>query len=402
MIAQSNVTQMLVGKDLDILASTATREDLTVGQIGVFLVGSTTAKTTALSAGDRYSIAFKNAKGVVIETPVITFGSETNKVAKLYEAPVQQSSAIGYNGTSGSIEVSNSTNYVAHVFWKDNSKTFGGQGQPVKFAAYYSDAASTQLEIATGLTENFNKNFSRENPKVIKAETLSAAAGAAMTGTGTLTVVNGSKYATAGTDVDAVLTVGDYVRIGGTATTDPVYKVIALDTTNEIVTLNTPYQGASATVAEAATEVVTAAAGAAAAAGVKLTALPVTDEFQAGVVRYDVTTFDVELKEEFGATTYSELTTPSTGSGTYWEVAQNEWFLKGNRGETWRVGRYPKENILEATSGKTYDHITVEYAQDNSKTIDRNVKAFGAYLIATEDASVGAIHASLKTVLGIS
>jgi len=403
MIAQSNVTHMLVGKDDNIAASTETRGDLAIGEIGVFLVGSSTAKaTTVLTTGQRYSIAFKNAKGVIIETPILTYGSETSKSADTYVAPTQRVRTIGYSGSAGSIAVSNSTNYVAHIFWKDNSKAMG-RGTPVKFAAYYSDAASSQAEIATGLAVNFNKNFAREVPKLIKAEILTDEAGAALTGTGDVTVVNGSKYATAATDVDALLAVGDYVRFGGLTTSFGVYKVTALDTTNQIMTLNMPYQGISETLTSATeTEYVTAATMAASEAGVKLTALATTSEFEPGIFKYDVIDFEVELKEEFGATTVATSASPSVGVGTYWEVAENEWFLKGNRGETWRNGRYPKAVTLEATSGKTYNYITVEYSTSNSKTIDRNVLAFGSVLIATEVVSSGAIHANLKTILGIS
>jgi len=399
MIAQSNVTHMLVGKDLDILSNTSTRDDLNTGQIGVFLVGSKTAKTDALASGDKFTIAYKNSKGVVTETPVMEYDTLRGKSAVDYAAPSQRVRYIGYNGTSGSIDAVNNNDYVAHIFWYDNSKTFG-YGKPVKFAAYYSSDAATQTEIATGLVKNFNKNFARENPKLIKAEVLLNDAGTAITGTGTLAVVNGSKYVEAGTDVDAVLSVGDYVRFG-TATTDPTYKVVALDTTNEIITLDTPYQGDSETVAEDSAEYIAAADAASASAGVKLEALPLTEGFDPGVIRYDFTEFRVELKEDFGSTDITEGTKPSLGAGTYWEVAQNEWFLKGNRGEPWRVGNYPKNPVLEADSDENYDQVTMAYTDSNARTIDRTVKSYGNVMIAVPEGGSGNIYASLQTVLGI-
>jgi len=399
MIAQSNVTHMLVGKDTDLLANTETRDALEVGQIGVFLVGSTTAKTTALSAGDRFTIAYKNSKGVVIETPVIEYDYIKNKAAVSYAAPSQRSRAIGYNGTSGSIDAVNNNDYVAHVFFYDNSKTFG-YGKPVKFAAYYSSDAATQIEIADGLAKNFNKNFSRETPKLIKAEVVLSDAGTAITGTGTLTVVNGSKFVTAGTDADAVVAVGDYLRFG-TDTTNSVYEVVAIDTATDIITLNMPYQGDSEVVAEASAEYIASADADAASAGIILTALATTSAFEPGVIRYDFTEFDLELKDDFGSTSLTELTTPSLGSGTYWEVAQNEWFLKGNRGEPWRVGNYPKDLSLEATEGKTYDQVSFSYVDKNAQSIDRMVSSFGDVMIATEDEDSSTVYTDLQTVLGI-
>jgi len=497
MIAQSNVTHMIVGKDLDILGSTKTRDDLAVGQIGVFKVGSSTANgASALSAGDRYTIATKNQDGVIVETPIITFGSGTPYNVD-YSAPAKESKAIGYNGTSGSIDASNSTDYVAHFTWRDNSKTFGCNNQPVKFAAYRSDASATQLEIATGLAESFNKNFSYEDPKLMKAEILSAGASVALgTSVNTVTMTNGSKYFTA-SDIDdstgggTALAVGDYLRIptgtsrkvtltgtSGTAniavngtnylatfdtdldttasnfvsthgttlsalgitvanpsgavltftssvgvistfsianatgdsagtlnsvadTSTPVYKITALNTTSNIGTLSMAYQGEDIVYDDLELKQVESSAAIAGAAGVKVSALDSQKYFEPGIVKYDILSFKIQLNEDFGSTDTSDLTAGKRGSGSYYEVAQNEWFLKGNRGESWRNGNYPKNVKLESTSGKTYDQVFVNFAEANAKTIDRSVYAYGGVLIATEDAGSGNIYASLKTVLGL-
>ena len=412
MIAQNNVTHMLVGKDLNILGAGSTRSDLATGQIGVFEVGSKVATVSAMTA-KKFTIVTKNSKGVLVETPVID-GTTIKAVAVDYAAAAQRVRAVGFNGTTGSIDEQDSTDYVMHIIWKDNSCTFGVVPN-VKFAAYQSSASATQAEIASGLAQNFNKNFSRENPKIIKAEVLVNSAGAATSG-GVGTWVNGSKYVkiveSAGSAADAgkysadgaTIVAGDYIRFG-TALTDPCYKVAAITgggTAAATLTLDTPFQGTSvANKAAAAMEVITAADAATAGAGVLLSALATTDGFQAGVIRYDFTEFEVELGQYFGATTASVVTNPSKGSGTYYEVAQNEWFLKGNRGEAWRVGSYPKDITLEATSGATYNQISVSYVNSNAKTIDRNVNSFGSVLIATVSPSAGSIYASLKTVLGI-
>lgn len=416
MIAQSNVTHMLVGKDLNMLANTGTRANLATGQIGVFKVGSKTATgANALSAGDRFTIVMKNSAGVLVETPVIEYSNIKSKAAIDYAAATQRSLAIGYNGTSGAIALKNSDSYVMHTFYQDNSKTYG-QGTPVKFAAYQSDASATQAEVAAGIVNNFNKNAQREVPKLMKAEVLLSDAGVATSG-GAISVANGSKYVkiveSAGSAGDAgkysadasSVAVGDFLRIG-TAVTDPCYKIVAVSGVGSaaaILTLDTPYQEVTnASVAANAAEIIAAASAASASAGIKLTALPLTEGFQPGVIRYDILDFTVQLGDAFEGTPQSSLTSPFIGSGTYWEVAQNEWFLKGNRGEAFRVASYPKNVVLEATSGKTYDQISVNYKTTNGVTIDREVASYGSVLIATEDASSGNIYASLKTVLGIS
>jgi len=406
MIGQGNVTHLLVGKDLALLGETKTRADLALGQLGIFKVGAKTAidGTTDLVAGDRFSIATLNSKGVIVETPVIEYDNIKSKSSTVYAAPSVRSRAIGFNGTSGSIDPINYANYVAHVFWKDNSKTFG-QGIPVKFAAYAADGSATQAEVAVGLVNNFNKNFKREKPKLIKAEVLINSAGTIVpTGAGTINFVNGSKYVKFNTDIaDATgavaIAVGDYIKVA-TGVTVPAYKIVAIDTTSDVATLDTPYQGVTAlAVANATAKVVYAAAATAADCGIKLTGMPLTEGFEPGVIRWDFVEFEIQLGSEVGATTQSVITNPSLGAGTYYEVAQNEWFLKGNRGEAWRVGNYPKTITLEATSGKTYDQCVINYATTNAQTIDRTVNSYGSVMIAVEAGSAG--YTALLDVVNI-
>jgi hypothetical protein len=407
MIGQGNVTHLLVGKDLDTLANTGKRSDLAVGQIGVFLVGSQTALgANALTAGQRFTIATKNSKGVIVETPVMEYDNIKSKSFTGYAAPAERVRAIGFNGVSGAIDPINYANYVAHIFWKDNSKTFG-QGIPVKFAAYAADGSATQAEIAAGLVNNFNKNFQREKPKLIKAEVLLNSAGTIVpTGAGTVSFTNGSKYVKFNTAIDdatgaAKLAVGDYIK-AATGASAVAYKIVAIDVATDIATLDTPYQGATATIANATAKIVLAATAATADAGVKLTGMPLTEGFEPGVIRWDFIDFEIQLGSEVGSTTQSVITNPTLGAGSYYEVAQNEWFLKGNRGEAWRVGNYPKNVTLEATAGKNYEQFTVNYATTNAQTIDRTVNSYGSVIIAVESASAGNIVASLKTILGVS
>ena len=405
MIGQGNVTHLLVGKSLNILANTATRDDLAVGQIGVFKVGSRVAFGAGiLAAGDKFTIVTKNSKGVIVETPVMEYSTLKSKSFTGYAAPAERVRAIGFDGTSGSIDPINYANYVAHIFWKDNSKTFG-QGIPVKFAAYAADGTATQVEIANGLVNNFNKNFKREKPKLIKAEVLISSAGTAVpTGAGTISFTNGSKYVKFNTDITdatgtAKLAVGDFIKVATGAST-PAYKVTAIDTTGNIATIDTPFQGTTATIANATAKIVLAATAASADAGVKLSALPLTEGFEPGVIRWDFLDFEIQLGSEVGATSQSVITNPTLGSGTYYEVAQNEWFLKGNRGEAWRVGNYPKNVTLEATSGATYDQFTINYVNTNAQTIDRTVNSYGTVMIAAVVG--GGVVASLKTALAVS
>lgn len=407
MIAQSNVTHMLVGKDLAILGAGQTRDSLAIGQIGVFLVGSKGAKATALAAGDKFTIAYRNAEGVVVETPAIEYSNVLSKSAVVYEAPAYQALAIGFNGTDGKIDVKDNTDYVFHIFWSDNSASFSEITQ-VKFAAYASGSNATQLEVANGLIKNLRKQFSREPIKPLVAELITSNAGAAVaTAVVGLKFAKGSKLVSVSTggDIDSstggtALAAGTYIRIGTTAS-DPVYKIASVDGTANTLLLEDAYQGESVELEDDAMLQVAATDVTAGDMGIKISALPISNGLQPGIFRYDQIRFDIQLKDSFGATNLTEVVAPTKGSGSYGEVAEVQWFLKGNRGEPWRQGNYPKTVVLDATPGKSYNMVSFNYADYNARTLDRQVGSFGSVLIATETGN-GTVHASLKTVLGIA
>lgn len=392
MIAQSNVTHMLVGTDQAILGAGSKKEDLAVGQVGVFVNGSNSATETALAAGDKFQVVSRNADGVLNDTPIIDFDKVSKKGEQLTSPTVRQVTAVGYNGTSGSIDAQDNTNYVMHIFWQDGTKATG-LTNPVKFGAYYSSSNATQLEIAAGLQANLNKNALRESKPLFKAGILTDGASVDATGVGTLSFVNKSKFVAA-SGIMAVYTVGGLVRIG-TDTTSQAYLIAGIN--GNVLELAAPYIGASQDVAEANHKYVDAAT--AVNVGLEITALGTNDDFEPGIRQFTVTTFDVELQDGFGATPITKLVAAEKGVGIYGTVAYNEWFLKGNRGESWRLGNYPKQVNLIASPGLTYSQLTFKYVDDNAQTLDRNVSSFGNVLIATETGA--AVHASLKTVLGI-
>lgn len=408
MIAQSNVTHMLVGKNIAILSAGATRDSLAIGQIGVFLAGSQGATASALAAGNKFTIAYRNAEGVVIETPVIEYNNVFNKSAVAYQAPTHQVLAIGFNGTDGKIDAKNNTDYVLHIFWSDNSANFSEITQ-VKFAAYASGASATQLEIANGLIKNLRKQFSREPIKPFIAELITSDAGDPIdTGVVGLKFTKGSKLVSVSTngDIDAAtpnsttaLAAGAYLRVG-TEETDPVYKIASIDTTADTLLLEDAYQGESIELEDDEMLQVSATDVGAGDMGVKISALPISNGLQPGIFRYDQIRFDIQLKDSFGDTKLTEVVAPTKGSGSYGEVAEIQWFLKGNRGEPWRQGNYPKTVVLDATPGVSYDMISFDYVDYNARTLDRQVGSFGSVLIAAETGNQD-LDGSLKTVLGI-
>lgn len=421
MIAQGNVTHIVVGKDDNIATSRETRDSLVAGMIGVFLVGSTVGKTDALAAGNKFQVVYKRTDGAIISSPVIEYNNIISKNATTYVADTERIRALGFNGTTGSIDVTNSEDYVVHYNWYDDTKTFS-RGKPVKFIAYRSSTAATQVEIANGLAKSVVQNNSKEIYPVIKVDLLINSAGIANAATAGadfthLKFTKGSKYVV-GVDSSGVemlgsdelidtIVAGDYLR-AGTAVTDTMYKITAVTNgtgttpngTALIITLDYAYQGTTALIAVGSTEYVAAATAATADAGIKLTAQSMP--FDPGKKVYSKVEFKFwKVGEGFGSTTVSELAAPSKGKGTYKEIAEVEWFLRGNRGETFRVADYPVSYTADATSGKTYNQIAITYKDTNAHTLDRDVASYGGLLIATEVDSSGTPHASLKTVFGL-
>lgn len=427
MLSQKNKTHIIVGKDLALLTPSQTRANLVAGTIGVFLNGSATAQdgTTVLTTGDKFKVVYMNTDGYIIESPMYDYDLILSKKAANYAAGTEQKTYVGYNGSTGSITVANSDVYHIHITRRDQSATIAEHGLFKLVAAYESDASATQTEIADALVLNAVKNFEVEKQKsgitVTKAGRInSAAVTAANDFTGDTTVVKGSKVisiAESGNNNDAAvygagnadLAVGDYVRIGtvggGTALTSQVYKVTALGGAKAsavTATLDRAVLEASGTYAAAThdIEVIPAATAAAANWGLSFESEPV--KFVPGLFKYQNVTFDITLSEAFGSTLITDSTLPYKGIGTYKEIAELEWELRGNRGEGYKVASYPVALNLNATSGKTYDVISLQFANDNATSLDGNVRSWHSLIIATEDESNSTVHTQLKHLLNIA
>jgi len=174
-----------------------------------------------------------------------------------------------------------------------------------------------------------------------------------------LTVVHGSDKVTAGTAIDnGGMAVGDYLVMSSVA-----YKVTALDTSNEIATLDTPYQGSSGTVTDANADFITAANAAAGNWGIKITG--VAQPFSLGKLHYRKVRWETTLdSDSFGTTTLTKSQAASEGNGTYNQIAELEWGLNGNHGEFLRMGEPNIHSFLQmALSTETggYDTIEIVY-----------------------------------------
>ena len=368
--SQNNHQLVLVGKD--VAKTTTSIAAIADGEIALFTSGGTMYTEATADAGDIFSIYLGRAASLgPLKSPSFAKADVTSVTRKTYAAGTTQSDFVGFNGTTGSIAVLNNTVYRATIETDLGrpETTFGGVY--VKDMVYSSDAGATQAEIADGLFNSAVFNFSRDAEQIMGFEMLMAAGSDAAVGTSVnnITFTNGSKTILAD-DIDdgtgsAAFAAGDYIRVG-TAATDEVYRITAINATANTATLSVPYQGTTQVVADTAAKRITAASAASVACGVNL--LGKTLDFTVGKINDKLASWKLSLdSDSFGATTLTNAATSTPGTGTYRQVAELEFFANGNNGEIYRnevVNAFPF--TAHANSAETYD--VIEIALDKGRT----------------------------------
>lgn len=355
--SQRDYQALLVGKAFTSTPAT-TIGALANGEIGIFTPAGVKLTETAAGTTDRFILAVGRGTGVApLITPVIDKTKVTAKNLKNVVSAAEQLDYIGYNGSTGAIEVNNNSVYRAAINLKDVLAEGNHGGVYIKDMVYKSSAAATQAEIANGLIKSAIANFSREASNVIKFERVTSSTVTAAT-TGTLAVVNGSKYVTAASDIDnGGAVVGDYLSILGVA-----YKIVAINVGSaQVAELDIPYQGATAAaVADASVGFITAANAALGNWGIKMTGIE--QPFTVGKIHYKKVRWNVTLStDSFGATTLTNTTSASEGVGQYEQIASLEWFINGNNGEFFRMGEPNIFGYTSMASDITYRTITIEF-----------------------------------------
>jgi hypothetical protein len=317
------------------------------------------ANYVALANGDGFFVIQGKGAGVpLMKSPRLTKGNTKVTIAK-HKAAVQQITAIGYNGTSGTLPVANDTSFFIKIRKRDNDAANRSQPMSLFAGPVKTDATGTQEEVATALVKSGIQNFKDEPARGYLAfQAICSNAGTANTITsGTdathYSFVKGSKVvigtdsagvAMLGTDeVNATMVAGDYIRFG-TATTDPVYKIVTVTsgtaTTPMSLTLDIPFQAESALKAiDTATEYITAADATLANWGVTLTGL---------AAPFNVNTFRDYYANRFTAS-FSSSVTPVThllgaynGNGTWQQVAMDEYMNYGFEGQNEQLAVPPR------------------------------------------------------------
>ena len=351
----------------DVTASAAT------GSGSIFVVDENgAAHSNAIAAGELFKIGQKHADGSVNYSPLLEFDKSTFR-GKATAARSQQSSVLGFSGSAGSIDAINSNRYTIRVNFKNNVDMYSEQSD-LHFFEFVSDANATQQEIVDYFAqvmskhEKFSGKISGKKRGSVKVERLNdATSGATDFGTGVdPTFTNGSTIVSCA-DVDdatsnAAIAVGEYITVSaaaGVADTDPIYKIVSIDTTNNYFEIDQPYQGASGTIADNKVSRIAAATVQAGNAGLKITGLE--QEWKLGLITDSVITFEVTL-DGWGDTTAVADTAAVEGNGHGRQVAELEWFGKGSQGAPYRHGVPNNSNDITFYADKdaTYDLMEID------------------------------------------
>lgn len=375
----THVSKVLIGDG----ANSGTITSLAQIQKGdLFLIaedGTIVANETAAAALPKFS-KVRIALGLDAGEPLLSAPIQGNLVSKYegqaYTAPQEKVVYVGYNGSTGSIDTVSGEEYRLRIRILDDLKVHGQQ--PTLGDFYGKSNAGTQAEIAKKIVcmayqKDYDTNFIN---RYVKIERIASGAGIAVgTSADDHTFIKGSKVVSV-TDVDDntggdAYEVGDYIRVG-TSATDPVYEIVAIDDTANTLTLDTAFQGDTVTLADTAVQRIDSAA--LGNFGFKITGRPIDYKINRGsvvyadyewvdfVAGYSVTE-DALIGDE-ALVTVSQKVNP--GQGFWKQVQAREERSKGWRGD---ISRRSFDNIRLASSvveGTAYDSIVITYYDENS------------------------------------
>lgn len=372
------------------LNSAAFQASTNVGEIGIFSKEGTRLTESSAATATEFVIAVSRGASLPpLVSDVIVKSSLSDVSRKVYAAATEQSLAIGYNGTSGSIL--DTATFAGEVYTLKmilQQYLSGSDDERIKRGDYKSLTTDGQAEVALGVAKSVNLNMVREvknsagDPPVVAKAICNAAVTAAngtksgqevivTKGTDQLLFETDLTYTAAGS---STLVVGDYLRIGsvggGTALSSSVYQVKSIS--GLVVTVDRVIIEASGTYDDAGgtsdIEVIPNATGQAANWGIVLTGQPVA--FNASKKRYAKVRFSLQPNSAFGSTVVSVLTNASEGVGTYEAVAELENYLQGYKGEQYEMG---EPNLFDSSdlrlasasvAGGGYDIITLNHSSN--------------------------------------
>lgn len=330
-----------------------------------------TGTPTVISAdgNDTIFISQGLGSGRRVDSLPIVLKNVTKVTVRGYDAPAEKVMTFGYNGTSGTIATpSNSTEYSLNILIKDDQRIHGNR--PTRQPYYYkTDSSATAKELAFAFASKVQNDVMASNTNsYVTAVVLTDGTFTALTNDATVTQFGKSIASTA-----HGLAAGDFVRIGGTGATSPVYQVDVITDANNF-TIKGRYMGATGTVLAANIGIITVDT----VVGLQLTgrAIPYN-----GIDLYQKVNFDASLANT-SAAGFEVLSTPTVttafdlGQGYWQQVRDAEYFAQGYAGITNRI-QFPNSITNPATraiEGYTYNSVVIEHYAEEETSMQLMVK----------------------------
>jgi len=343
--------------------------NLPAGAIALADLGNrflTAAAYTALGSTDQFRILQGKGVGVpMMKSPILTKGNISITTAK-HKAKQEQITVIGYNGTTGSLPVSNNTDFWIKLRKRDNDAANRSQPMSLFAGPVKTDSTATQVELAFLLAKSGRKNFALEPANnYVKFEVISDGTAAAI-GTTTLAVTNGSNVATY--SAAHSLAVGDLIFIAGAT-----YQVKTVTSTT-VVVLSTVFEGTTASALATGTTYATnhGKLTSVVNCGIRITGKPAA---------FDVNAFRDYYANRFTAT-FSDSSTLVTsvqgafnGNGTFQQVAMDEYMSYGFEGQNNQlaVPSVPRDAVTKIPGVGSNTALTSKYSAVNIAWEERQI-----------------------------
>jgi hypothetical protein len=356
----NNKTTAMIGADaatagaLPPLGNVVSPANLPLGAVVVTNLGL--QRLASVPAGSDFLIVQGNGANQPLLKSEILNQARTTATTAGHKAATQQITAIGFNGTTGSLPTANDTSYFIKIRKNDNDA--GNRSQPMSlFAQFKTDATGTQAELAFGLAKVGTKNMEDEPAngylrfEVLSDGTLTAFAA-------NVTVAYGSKEATS-TGHGMTVGVETHIRIDGA-------DYLATATDANTFTLNMPYQGESGVVLAAVAGTVAAATN----FGVRLRGV---------AAPFDVVALRDFYSNRFTATFSDEnvlvthLQGATEGTGAWQRVAMDEYMTYGFEGMNEMISIPPRARDQYVIEGARYSALEIRWKESMDTLVTTHV-----------------------------
>jgi len=370
---------------------------LPAGAGAFFNFGTNVTEQTAITASaNRFYFGYRSDDGILQRSPTFQGNQITNATKIDTVALTEQISYLGYNGTAGSMDDSDSTYFgLNHTFGLLNNSPL------IKTIPFKTASSSSQTDLTFGLVQAGYKAFKNLPNADVKFEAVcNVAASATNDFTNIVTIVNGAKTFAVATNLTyntaaGTLAVGDYIRfaddsLNGTLhVSDPVYKVTAINAL--VVTVDRPIDIPSGAWTDAGdgSQVIPAATAEAADWGIRMTGNTpdtVAEGFNPRTDTPFVVNFEV-LSDDFETAEVTYATASAIGTGTYQLISSMEAYTQFQNKDR-HVSAYPPHSVrIDAEATKGYDMYSFEIMDEvyASATTGINPRSKGRIVIAVEE-----------------